>query len=251
MVRTPEGGFLGHTWDVHASAQPYLMMMHVPVKETGDPFGVKGAWVMSLAGCLGAMGINDAGVAISTNGLQVNDARIGVIWPAMVRRALRERTAKAGRDILLNSPMGSGRHYTLADRSIAYGIETSGLYRRVVFGGPDRRYVHTNHALSPDLASVVTVAEDSTSQQRYEYLSTQTKDFPVRGSLDLWERLGSHEGMAGSICNHMPTDEDPHQTVTCAGMLAMLDGRKLWVTEGCLNGAEPQVFGFEDEGEGS
>jgi len=248
MVRTPEGGFLGHVWDVHSSARPYMMMMYVPVSGGSDPYGVKGVWAMSLTGCLGVMGINDAGVAVSTNGLSVNDSRIGVVWPAVVRRVLRERTAKAGRDIILNSPVGSGRHYSLADRSLAYGIETSGLYRRVVFGGPGRRYVHTNHALSPEISEVTVPATGSTSHARYEHLMSDIKESPVSGAEDLWQRMGWSDGSPKSVCIKGPSDKGPHYTETNGGMLALLDKRQLWVATGCLSGAEAQVFKFGDEG---
>ena len=248
MVRTPEGACLAQTWDAHATVQPYTMMLHCPSENTDDPYGVKGAWLFSVTGCLGLMGLNDAGVAVGTNSMVAKKGRIGVIWPALIRKVLQERTAKAGRDIMLNVPTGAGRHFLLADRSLAYGVETTSGLRRVVFGGPGRRYGHTNHALAAELQDEILVSPDSSSRQRYDYLFDQTKNFPVRNAVDLWERMGSHDGMPGSICHHLPTDENPHTVVTCGGMLALMDQRKLWIAEGCLNGTQPTVYDFEEDG---
>src|SRR5690606_22108499 len=102
------------------------------------------------------------------NNLKSVDAQVGVAWPALVRRALRERSAQAARDVILAAPLGSGHHYLVADEHHAFGIETSGRQKKVVFEEAAASYVHTNHCLDPDMAALSTVGPESTTRDRYD-----------------------------------------------------------------------------------
>jgi len=77
-AETMTGRILAQTWDMHATAIPYVMVL-----------GVGGAYFLSVTGCLGMCGMNGDRVAIAINNLFSTDATVGVVWPAMVRRALR------------------------------------------------------------------------------------------------------------------------------------------------------------------
>jgi isopenicillin-N N-acyltransferase-like protein len=93
-AESPTGRVLAQTWDMHATAIPYVMMLHVPASTDGPE-----AWVFTLTGCLGMTGMSTARVAIGINNLNSNDATLGVVWPAMVRRALHQPTAAAAREL--------------------------------------------------------------------------------------------------------------------------------------------------------
>ena len=64
--------------------------------------------MFSLTGCLGLTGMNASRVAIAINNLYSTDATLGVVWPALVRRALQCTNALAARDLILRAPIGSG-----------------------------------------------------------------------------------------------------------------------------------------------
>ncbi|MCX5745634.1 MAG: C45 family autoproteolytic acyltransferase/hydrolase, partial [Proteobacteria bacterium] len=140
-AESPTGRILGQTWDMHATAIPYVMMLGIPA--VGD---TPKSWLLTVTGCLGMAGMNTARVGVAINNLFSTDATLGVVWPAMVRKALRETSAVRARDVIAHSPIGSGHHYFVADRHDAFAIEASGTRRKQMFdGGPS--YCHTNHCL--------------------------------------------------------------------------------------------------------
>src|SRR5207244_3698545 len=139
----PTGHLLAQTWDMHATAIPYVMMLKVPEHD-----GAPAMWLLTVTGCLGMAGVSAARVGLCINNLFSNDATRGIVWPAMVRKALRERTATAARDVIAHSPIGSGHHYLVADRTDAFAIETSGTRRKQILdarASAAHQYCHTNH----------------------------------------------------------------------------------------------------------
>jgi len=237
-TRAHGASLLGQTWDMHGSAMPYVMMLGVP----GDG-GHPGAWVFSIVGCLGMTGMNDAGLGITINNLKSLDARVGIVWPALVRRVLRERGAEAARDVVLGSPLGSGHCYLVADRTgRAFAIETSGTERKVVFDGSEDAYVHTNHCLDDELDACSTVSPESTTHDRYAALVAGLEEAPIADRADLWRRLGSHAGCPRSVCTHLAGPDRPHAMLTCGALAMDLAARDLWAAPGCVHRARPHVF---------
>ncbi len=242
VTPSPEGPLLGQTWDMHASAMPYVLMLRVPASEGRAP-----AWLLSITGCLGMAGLNAQGVGLTINNLKSRDARVGILWPALVRRALQEPTAAAARAVIERAPIGSGHHYLVADPSAAFAIETSGRARSLVHGGDHGPYLHTNHCLDEGVAARSWVDPSSTTWARYDALRESLEAAPVQGLSDLWTRLGSHEGYPRSVCTHMATDEAPHAMATCAGLVLDLARREVACAQGCLHHARPSLLGFDDE----
>jgi isopenicillin-N N-acyltransferase like protein len=238
-VRASDGRvLLAQTWDMHATARDYALMLRVPAAP-----GLE-AWLFTVTGCLGMTGLNSAGLGITINNLLSTDARVGVVWSALVRRVLCERDVAAARDAVLGAPLGSGHHYMVANRDGAYGIETSGERRDVVYTGDADAYVHTNHCLSPAIESVSWVKPTSTTRERYRALTEGLRDRAVAGRTDLWDRLGSHEGYPRSVCTHLGTEEDPHAMQTCGAIAMDLGSPDLWAAAGCIHRTRPHVFTF-------
>ena len=239
---TPTGRILAQTWDMHATAIPYVMMLHVPASEAGPA-----AWFLTLTGCLGLAGINAARVAITINNLSSKDATVGAVWPAVVRRALHARTAAGARDLVMSAPIGSGHHYLVADREDAFAIETSGVLRKVMFErrgaqvgeGAGAGYCHTNHCLDPEVAAVSTISSTSTTRERMAWLEASLGRAPVRDLEDVWARLGSTEGWPKSICTNTATPENPHGTATCGAIAMNLDTGDVWAQTGFINHVRP------------
>ncbi len=245
VAKTPEGVVLGQTWDMHGSAAPYVCMLHVPEHE-----GRPEAWLLSITGCPGMAGMNAGGVGVTINNLKSNDARIGVVWPALVRRMLAEREVEAAKRVLMSAPMSSGHHYLVASGERAYGVETSGVIKHVAFEAEwphgAASYVHTNHCLTDEVSAVSWVSETSTTRERYGWLTRSVAERPLEGAMDLFARLGSHDGYPRSVCTHLATDQSPHSMLTCAGIVMDLSARRLWAAPGCIHGIEPEGFAFSD-----
>jgi isopenicillin-N N-acyltransferase like protein len=228
-AESPAGRILAQTWDMHATAIPYVMVLRVPESPDGPP-----VTLLSVTGCLGMAGMNAAGVAIAINNLFSTDATLGVVWPAVVRRALHRRTAAEARDAIATSPIGSGHHYFVADRRQAFAIEASGTRRKQVFAG-GRTYCHTNHCLDGDVAARSKVPPTSTTHDRMRWLEADLARAPIADLADAWRRLGSEDGWPRSVCTNMATPESPHGAATCGAIAMNLDTGELWAQQGLVH----------------
>lgn len=233
-AETPAGRILAQTWDMHATAIPYVMVLGVPASADGPA-----ARLLSVTGCLGMAGMNAARVAIGINNLFSTDATLGVVWPAMVRRALHQTSAAAARDLIAGSPIGSGHHYLVADRAEAFAIEASGTRRKQVFaGGP--AYGHTNHALDAEITARSKVPPSSSTFDRLAWLDRDLARAPVAGLDDAWRRLGNDDGWPRSVCANMATPEAPHGVATCGAIAMNLDTGELWAQQGFIHNVAPE-----------
>jgi hypothetical protein len=71
-------------------------------------------------------GMNAARVAIAINNLYSTDATLGVVWWAVVRRALHQPSAQAARDAIAASPIGS---VTVDGMPVTLEATPSGTFR--------------------------------------------------------------------------------------------------------------------------
>jgi isopenicillin-N N-acyltransferase-like protein len=239
FAATQTGRIVAQTWDMHATAIPYVMLLAVPASADGPPMKL-----LSVTGCLGMCGMSAARVAIAINNLFSTDATLGVVWPAMVRKALRAPTAAAAREVIATSPIGSGHHYFVADRNQAFGLEASGTRRRDVFAstrpGDRTSYCHTNHCLDGDIAAHSQVPSTSTTYDRMKWLQADLARTPVRDLADAWARLGSEDGWPRSICTNMSTPEAPHGAATCGAIAMNVDTGEVWAQQGFVHHVGPE-----------
>ncbi len=217
---------LGQTWDMHGSAEPYALLIRVPALPDGLPpdkvnaAGVPrlgSTFVFSITGCLGMTGLSSWGVALTINNLNSLDATVGVVWPALVRKALRQPSARAMKQLISDAPIGSGRHYILADDHDVFGIETSGTTKKVIRDGGRAPYFHTNHCVDEEMARTCRILPGSTTVQRYAT-------------------------MQALIASHVPTERDavfdafgavglkqnptiPHDVATCGALVMDITAR--------------------------
>ncbi len=75
-------GFYGQTWDMHATATPYVIMLD------GKPANGLNFLTLTIMGCVGMIGINEAGIAVGINNLMAQDGQVGVTWPFVIRKIL-------------------------------------------------------------------------------------------------------------------------------------------------------------------
>jgi len=235
---TPSGRLLGQTWDMHATAIPYVMILRIPESADGPA-----AALLSVAGCLGMAGMNASRVGIAINNMYSTDATLGVVWPAVVRRVLQQRTAAAGREVIATSPIGSGHHYFVADRSAAFALEASGTRRKLVFSG-GAVYCHTNHCLDGEVAARSKVPPTSTTYDRMRWLEADLQRAPIADLADAWRRLGSEDGWPRSVCTNMATPEAPHGAATCGAIAMNLSTGELWAQQGLVHNVAAERWQF-------
>jgi isopenicillin-N N-acyltransferase-like protein len=234
-ANTPTGPILAQTWDMHATAIPYVMLLSI-----GEHSPTR---LLSVTGCLGMAGMNSAGLAVTINNLFSTDAKIGAVWPAIVRNMLRSPTARSARGVLQSSPVGSGRHFFMTDRSAcSFGIECSGTQRAVAFAHDKEWFCHTNHPLVGEIAERSRVPETSTTYDRLRWLERDLARAPIQDLADAWARLGSTDGWPRSVCTNMATPEAPHGAATCGAIAMNTKTGELWAQQGFIHNVAPEKF---------
>lgn len=213
----PGGPVLGQTWDIHASA-----MEHVVILDLGETL------IFSVAGCLGMTGMNQYSVGVTVNNLTSLDARVGVVWPAVVRKALKQSSAEKAKESIWQTRLGSGHHYLVADQQDAFGIETSGTKKKITQQGGSQIHFHTNHCLDQEMACTATIKSTSTTHARYNTLEQLLKN-PPTSATDLYETLG-HVSIA-------PTTSD--LTATCGAFVMDLTQKRALT---CVGPASQTIF---------
>lgn len=237
LLRGPSSALLAQTWDMHGSAGPYVAMLHVPRSDATPE-----AWLLTIAGCLGMTGLNEWGLGITINNLRSLDARVGVVWPAVVRRVLREQDAESGRDVVMNAPLGSGHHYLIASSRHSFGIETSGTQRKIVFDRHGETYLHTNHCIDPQMAAVSEIPENSSTKQRYETL-TETLT-----TLTLPTTAQAAWNLLAKVSHDDTSENDPHALATCAAIIMDLRRKRIWGKQGLAHTDQiPDPFVFDGQ----
>ena len=216
------GALLGQTWDMHGSAQDYVIVIELP-----DMI------LFSIAGCLGMTGLNKHGVGMTINNLNSLDATVGIVWPALVRGALKSTTAQEARDVVMNARIGSGHHYVVADKNHVYGIETSGTQKKIIQEGIDKTHLHTNHCLDEEMQQTARIPEGSTSMRRM-------------AGLEKWMTQGGPENAEtfyeGLSCVEMPRKEGTHESATCGALVMDLTRGEALACVGIPSASKPVVF---------
>ena len=230
--------FLGQTWDMHGSATPYAVLLTVP-----HALGTQ--VVFSITGCLGMTGMSSWGTALCINNLNSIDATVGVVWPAMVRRCIRQRTAREALQIAMSGPIGSGRHYVFADDHEAFAIETSGSRKKQVWSHAQwssteqhtrpASWFHTNHCLDASIAEKSRILPTSTTVARY-------------ATLEARERAGRRPKTPRELYDafaevSMPwSQQAPHEVATYGALVMDLRHRRVMACAGLPAEHEPLVI---------
>jgi isopenicillin-N N-acyltransferase-like protein len=219
------GPLFGQTWDIHGSATKYVVMLRI--KEGAyapDEAANNEILAFSIAGCLGMCGMSNQGVGVLINNLSSRDAHIGVVWPAVVRKALRQTNAKSAAETILSAPLGSGHNYAVADEHDFLDIETSGTKKKVVHESSAAPYHHTNHCLDPEMAGTHWIRPGSTTFVRYAILERLLQKGMLKNGPALYEALGQ--------VSQPMNEQFPHRIATCGAIAMELKNKRAFICKG-------------------
>ena len=145
-VLNPSSRVLAQTWDMHSSAVEYVLFLKL------DPIIGPAVLVQTTAGCLGQIGMNEAGIAIGINNLTAF-GKPGVTWPFVVRKALQQSTLDAAIESVLEANLAGGHNFLLmgpdGEGANIEAMPGSAKVTRV----SKEPFVHTNHCLDDDTRS--------------------------------------------------------------------------------------------------
>lgn len=152
-VIVPDGraggaGFLAQTWDMHDSATDHVVLLDL------RPADGPRSLVFTTTGCIGQIGMNEAGICVGINNLPGGDGRIGVTWPFAVRRALAQTDLDAALRCITEAPLAGAHNYLLFDATGA-GYDVEAFSTRTHVTRLDGEVLgHTNHCLVPETLAV-------------------------------------------------------------------------------------------------
>ena len=142
-VINPKTGVFAQTWDMHASAGEFVIMLKL------DPLIGPDVFVQTTAGCLGQIGMNEAGIAVGINNLTAR-GKPGVTWPFVVRKTLEQDNLDDAIDVVLDADLAGGHNYfVMGPDGDGATVEAMPFSKRVTRsnGAP---LVHANNCLYPE-----------------------------------------------------------------------------------------------------
>ena len=198
-VLDPANGVLAQTWDMHASAGEYVYVFRM------SPDRGPASIVFTTAGCLGQIGMNEAGIAIGINNL-TSWGKVGVTWPFVVREVLGRTDFDAAVDAVVSADVAGGHNFlVLGPDGRGVNVEAMPGHKEIttVTGSP---FVHTNHCLAPGA-----VAEEAPRLQE----AVESSDIRLKLATELARDL---EALFAEpdISRHA---SNPEETATCGAVI--------------------------------
>ena len=233
-ARGEGAGYLAQTWDMHDSATEHVVMLDV--RPERDPR----ALVFSTAGCLGQIGMNEAGICVGINNLAAAVGRVGVTWPFVVREALRQTRIEDALAKVLDADLTGAHHYLLLDGE-GRGFDVEAMpARKHVRELAGEILVHTNHCLAAETrAHEAARAPEllASSQARLRRAQTLLADGPVGV-----ERLMELTRDSEAICQR---SRPPFHIESSGAMIMRPASGELWAVWGVPSENEYEHRAFD------
>jgi isopenicillin-N N-acyltransferase-like protein len=198
-IINPGSGFFAQTWDMHASAGEYVVMLKI------DPLIGPDAFVQTTVGCLGQIGMNEAGLAVGINNL-TSVGKPGVTWPFVVRKALEQADLDDAVKVILDADIAGGHNYfVMGPDGEGAMIEAMPRSKRLAKtnGSP---LVHANNCLFPE-----------TSAEEAERLPDWVENSEIRLSIGEEKADDLEAFFADPIISRRA--DDPHEVATCGAVI--------------------------------
>lgn len=230
-ARAGGAGFLAQTWDMHASATPHIVMLDI------DPETGPAALVFSTVGCLGQIGMNEAGISVGINNLTAADGRVGVTWPLVVRKVLQQTDFDSAVRCVLDAPLAGGHNFLIFDAAgngaSIEAMPTATHVERL----EDRPLVHTNHCVAPSTRAVEGPRPADLNLSSLQRLD-QAAELLGKGSIEV-DSLMALTRDERSICRH---PEPPYSYESCGAAIMRPRTREMWACWGVPSENEYERF---------
>ena len=211
---------IGQTWDMHASAEPYVCHLTLEKELNGQTVKQE---IFSLAGCLALTGTSSTGVGVYINNLRSSELKIGLPWPAVVRKLLDCASLADVKPTLQKNSGSAGRNFLVATAREARNFEVTGQNVSSAGSTQDNSeniLLHTNHYLSGLKATEDLANRSKSTLDRYDYVQKKLRTLahPEGDAHDLAQKLLTSADADKVFCIPAPSD-DPHGSATCGGHL--------------------------------
>ncbi len=220
VPRAAGGPWFAQTWDMHATATAYVVMIDL------QPAHGPAARIFTTAGCVGQIGMNEHGICVGIDNLTAADGRVGVTWPFVVREVLRQSNIEAALERVLQAPLAGGHDFMLLDAE-GRGYNVEAMPSRVaVTPLAATPLVHTNHCL--DAQCQAFEADKSPELMRSSVSRLEVARALLTGPVD-HALLCALLREPGAICRR---PEPPWFVESSGAVIARPDRRELWAVWG-------------------
>lgn len=223
-----DAAYLAQTWDMHDTATPFIVILRI------EPESGPAALVYTTAGCVGQIGMNEAGIAVGINNLSAASGRPGVTWPYVVRKVLAQTDLESALHAIVEADLAGAHNYLLMDAA-GRGYNVEAMPGKVAIDElADRPLVHTNHCLHPSTRALEAARPTSltkSSTERYD----RAVELTASGGLDvdgLWAILSDEK----AICRR---SAPPDHIESCGGVVMRPSTRELWGSAGLPSETDP------------
>ncbi|MGQ9533155.1 MAG: C45 family autoproteolytic acyltransferase/hydrolase [Desulfotomaculales bacterium] len=224
--------WLAQNWDWVGRQREALLLLRI--KQPGRPSVV----MITEAGLVGKIGLNEAGVGVCLNALFVPEVRAGVPVHVVLRGILNATSLSAAVAAVTRVGMAGAANFLIGDDQ-GEVVDFEALPSVCVPLHPEDGWlVHTNHLLGPhDLpvdrglrALPDSVVRFGRARRLLTLRRARQGKFDLR---DIQALLADHAGYPSSICRHPdPEREEIFRLETVCSLLMNLQERKLFVAFG-------------------
>ena len=220
---------LGQTYDLSAFRRRFNVLLRI------RPADGPRQLIYSLAGMVGAAGLNEDGIGININYLSSNDCRPGKLHAVIVRQALSGRNLADAVTAATVGPRAGGSHYLISEEAgHVVSVETSATRFALAYAD-GKPFGHTNHYLSDWMQPISVVRPEAIGSSIARYAALRR--FLMRENLTratLKEMTADHTSYPRSICAHgSPDDPQEFRGATIAAMVQSLSDRTVEICDGC------------------
>lgn len=218
---------LAQTWDMHEGSAEHLVMLR------GRPKGAPDYLVYTTVGCVGMIGMNEAGLSVGINNLMAADGAVGVTWPFVVRAMLEKETLAEALAVLASARLAGGHNYLVLDAAGA-GANVEAMVTRSHTTLLDVEVVaHTNHCLAPATHAVERQRDPASQAGSEARLADAYRlllgDGARRGGGLTLEDVQGVTADTASICHRGAA---PLFVATCGAVVMRPGDRELWAAAG-------------------
>ena len=221
-ARTADGRALfGQTWDMHETATEHVMVLR------GAPVDAPAFVAFTSVGCVGMIGMNEHGLVVGINNLSAGDGAVGVTWPFVVRKALKERDLAGALRCITEARLAGAHNYLLLDAAGRGANVEATTTRTAITELAAEPVLHTNHCIAPDTRAV---------ERPREFLAVASSARRLARGAELLDRdgLGPEDLMevtrdAEAICYR---GVPPRHVATCGAVVARPADRAFWAVRG-------------------
>ncbi|MEZ4814079.1 MAG: C45 family peptidase [Bdellovibrionota bacterium] len=202
----------GQTWDMHASAQPYVAHLSIEKENFTQE-------VFTLTGCLGLAGVSNKSFAVFINNLRSREVNVGYAWPAFVRMLLNCQDIAQAQSLVKEKLPSSGRNFLLVEKEHAINLEVTGKRFETVGNLKQGTLFHTNHYVGSLKETEEEGTRSKTTVNRYNCLEKISPEVISASNFNLEAVADKILIQNPGVLSIPPSPTEAHASASCGGLI--------------------------------